>query len=302
MIVHTWEQAYTIVQVLRRTEQEEILVCRDLQENCYLLVRFQDQALNRRLLPMLVAQVNNKTFEDYLGLFSQDGDLYARFRYTAAPTLTERLAKGGDSLQARLLLAGNLLERMALLQMPPALQYEALRSYNLTVDDSLKVSFNYILDATSVCADMGLCFVCVRIAEIFREVFQAELAAKAVPELETYLTELERGSCTTYLEIYGGFRRVSELLRDRVPTGVAEPRTWLFRLWERIKRLRRYVVPLLGGLVLVAAFCYLIYTLLAPPTPLGTPVLFDSIGTVAIQQAELGEAPQPGETAAGRAG
>ena len=72
-------------------------------------------------------------------------------------------------------------------------------------------------------------------------------------------------------------------LLQRTLSGPVEPRTWLFRLWERLKRLTRFVKPVLAGVVLVAAFCYLVYTLLLPAQPKGTPVLFDRIGTVEIQ-------------------
>ena len=50
------------------------------------------------------------------------------------------------------------------------------------------------------------------------------------------------------------------------------------------KKLARFVRPILVGVVLIAAFCYLVYTLLQPAQPTGTPVLYDAIGTVEIHQ------------------
>ena len=83
---------------------------------------------------------------------------------------------------------------------------------------------------------------------------------------------------------YAGYDRVRKALLERTFSGPAEPQTWLFRLWARVKKLARFVRPILVGVVLIAAFCYLVYTLLQPAQPTGTPVLYDAIGTVEIHQ------------------
>ena len=286
MIVRTPERRFVVIQVLRSDEEAEICVCRDPEDesaSLYTLARLRSPALRRTLLPLLVRQQDNPSFEDYLGVFSQDGDVYARFRYTDAPLLVQRLERGGFGFRERLEMGGNLLERITLLDMPPALQFQALRDGNVTVDDALRVRFNYTLDSADSCrsADMGL--IALRVGELLEKLFAAERAAKSVPELEEYLKQLEQGAFPSYLAMYAGYDQVRKALLARTLSGPVQPRTWLFRLWERIKKLRVYVRPVLAGLVLVAAFCYLVYTLLLPAQPKGTPVLFDSIGTVEIQ-------------------
>ncbi len=286
MIVQTLERRFVVLQVLRRDERAEICVCQDTEDEdagLYTLARFRDPALHRCLLPMLVRQRLNPAFEDYLGVFSRDGDVYARFRYTDAPLLVRRLEQGDFGFRERLEIGGNLLERMALLNMPPALQFEALRDGNVTVDDALRPRFNYIFGSMDNCLNTDMGFICIRTAELLRLLFAPELSAKSIPELEAYLETLDQAGLQSYLEIYAGYDQVRKQLLARTLSGPAEPRTWLFRLWERLKRLSRFVRPVLTGLVLVAAFCYLLYTLLLPAQPTGTPVLFDRIGTVEIQ-------------------
>lgn len=286
MIVRTPERQFMVLQVLRRDENEEIFVCRDPEDEgsgLYTLARFRNPVLNRYLLPMLTRQQGNAAFEDYLGVFSQDGDVYARFRYTDAPLLLERLEGGELGFRERLEAGGNLLERMALLNMPPALQFEALRDGNITVDDALRVRFNYILESMSSCFNVDIGFICVRVSEVLRKLFAPELSARSLPDLEEYLKSLEQTDFGSYLEIYAGYDRVRKQLLLQAVSGPAEPRTWLFRLWSRIKKLSPFVRPVLAGVVLVAAFCYLVYTLLLPVQPKGTPVLFERIGTVEIQ-------------------
>lgn len=289
MIVRTLERQFVVLQVLRSEENEEICVCQDLEDEgagLYTLACFRSPALNRYLLPMLVREKLNAAFEDYLGVFSRDGEVYARFRYTDAPLLTERLERGDFGFRERLEIGGNLLERVTLLNMPPAIQFQALRDGNVTVDDALRVRFNYVLESMDNCFNADIGFVCVRVSELLRKLFAQELSARSLPELEAYLKLLEQTRFQNYLEIYAGYDKVRKALLERTLSGPAEPRTWLFRLWEKLKKLTRFVRPVLAGLVLVAAFCYLVYTLLMPAQPKGTPVLFDSIGTVEIQNAE----------------
>ena len=286
MIVRTLDRQFVVLQVLRSEENEEICVCQDPEDEgagLYTLARFRSPALNRYLLPMLARQKQNAAFEDYLGVFSRDGEVYARFRYTDAPRLTQRLEQGDFSFRERLEIGSNLLQRVTLLNMPPSLQFQALRESNVTVDDALRVRFNYVLESMDNCfnADMG--FVCVRVAELLQKLFAQERAARALPELEEYLKLLEQTRFESYLDIYAGYDQVYKRLLERTMSGPAEPQTWLFRMWAKLKRLGRFVKPVLAGLVLVAAFCYLVYTLLMPAQPKGTAVLFDRIGTVEIQ-------------------
>ena len=293
MIVRTLDRQFAVLQVLRSDENEEILVCQDLEDQgagLYTLARFRNPSLNRYLLPMLAREQLNPAFEDYLGVFSRDGDVYARFRYTDAPLLTQRLERGDFSFRERLEIGGSLLERRALLNMPPALQFEVLRDGNVTVDDALRPRFNYVLESMANCFNVDIGFICVRVSELLRKLFAQELSARSLPELEEYLKGLEQTRYQSYLEIYAGYDKVRKLLLQRTLSGPAEPRTWLFRLWDRIKKLSRFVRPVLAGVVLIAAFCYLMYTLLLPAQPKGTPVLFDRIGTVEIQTSDAAQA------------
>lgn len=288
MIVRTQSRRFAVVRVLSAREDDEISLCRDTEdahEGLFLLVRFRSPELSRRLAPVLVRQQRNPAFEDYLGLFTHEGDLCARFRYSSAPLLEERL-KEPLQLRERLAICGNLLERMALLNMPPLLQYEALRKENVTVDDALTVRFNYSLAQMEPCFEADMRFICLQVQELLELLFAPELAAQAVPELKAYLECLEQGGFGTYLEIYGGYNQVRRSLKDRTADDPAEPQTRLFRLWARIKSLSRFVRPVVAGLVLVAAFCYLIFTLRVPQMPKGTPVTFNNIGTVEIQSAK----------------
>ncbi|MEG2222817.1 MAG: hypothetical protein RRY95_08835, partial [Oscillospiraceae bacterium] len=163
------------------------------------------------------------------------------------------------------------------------LQFEALRPENVTVDDALRVRFNYVMQPMYAGFNVSIGFLCVQVEEILRGLFVTELSARAVPELEKLLETLTHAGFSTYLELYAGYDGVRKQLQARELVGSMEPHTRLFRFWAKLKGLTRFIRPLLTGLVLVAAFCYLIYTLLLPPIPPAVPTRFDHIGTVTIE-------------------
>ena len=285
MIVQTAEQFYAVVRVLWDTETEEVSVCRDASNNLCTLVCFKDAEKRGFFLPLLARQRDNPAFSDYLGVFTQNGALYARFRYTDAPTLAQRLEKDNWSLRERLEIGSSLLEQITLMNMPPAILFQALQERNVTVDDSLTVRFNYTLKNMDNCEKMDMAFVCAGVQRILERLFQKELTERSVPELVEFFTTLDHNDFTAYLELYSMYDQVRRALLSREIAGQVEPQTWLFRLWAKIKSLRRFVRPVLGGIVLIAALCYLIYTLLAPTVPKGELTQFGSIGTVEIQSA-----------------
>lgn len=286
MIVQTLDRQYAVLQVLHSDTVQEGSICKDLESNeLCLLARFRDADVTCRLLPMMSAQRSNRSFEDYQGLFTRDGDLFLRFRYSQAPLLSEQLAAGDLTFHERLELSRDMLERMTLLNMPPLLQFEALRECNVTVDEALRVRFNYVLADMDGGLNISIRFICDRISQWMERIFARELEEESVPEIKALIEQLDQAEFDSYLAIYTAYDRVRKLLLERVAGGTTQPKTWLFRMWERIKGWRRLVKPVLVGIILVASFCYLIYSLLLPSVPGGTPVVFDRIGTLEIQRA-----------------
>ncbi len=286
MVIRTPQQRFEVVQVLSTSTVAEFCTCRDLNQQrgqTELLARFWNRGLCEGLLPILVNQPEQGTFRDLLGMFTRDGELYARFAYTEAPLLGQRITDESLGLKTRLEIAGNLLERMALLNMPPAVQMGALEDRNVTVDDALRVRFNYVLSSLGEQLEAGYGDVSCRTAQLIRQLFVKELTAQSVPELEGYLAKMQAGAYTGYIGMYSDYDRVRKELLLREVRADMEPQTWLFRMWEKIKSLSRFVRPVLAGLLVVASCLYLIYTLLEPTQPKGTPVIFEQIGTVDIE-------------------
>ena len=289
MIIRTPEQRFTVLRVLQRTEEQEICLCQELgrePEEVSTLIRFRNPARSRHLLPMMIRQKENPAFEDFLGVFTQQEDLCVRFRYSEAPSLQSWLQRDTLSLMERLEIGANLLERAMLLNMPAPILSEVLREENITVDEAMRVRFNYFLTTVLTAGQTDLGFICGRLYHLMQLLFAAELKTRALPPLDELLTRLREASFESLVEIYGAYDLFRQAVENQISIKPAEPQTWLFRLWAAVKKLSRFIKPVLGGLVLVAAFCYLIYTLLAPARPKGTPFFIDQIGTVEIEGIE----------------
>lgn len=282
MIVQTWEQRLQVIQVLEESQERQVSLCRDTETGkSSVVIRFTDQALARQLLPLLKTAEQNLAFSDFQRVFTHGGDVCAQLSYTKAPSLKERLEDHPLNLQERLEMAGNLLGRLVLLDMPLAMAVAMVHPQHIVVEDTLHVSFDYHLSGVQLVEPATFADVANRVQQVFAQLFQKELAEKSAPLLQEYMDNI--GGFTTYLELYSGFHPVLVALMELAQAGEMMPQTWLFRLWAKVKKGFATAKPFLIGLVLISAFCYLIYTLITPTTYTGTMNFFEEIGTVSVE-------------------
>lgn len=283
MIIRTSERNFTVLQVIHTSSEEEVSVCRDMEGgNTFTINRFPASGRGQEVLPLLARQMGNSAFEDYIRVFTQSGDIYGQFVHVDAPSLEHRLESQTIFLQERLAMASGLLERLVLMDMPHQMACNVLQEGNVLVDDTLTVRFRYALSAEMLCAPLGINDVSVALHQVLSRLFAVELSAQSARILEEFLETLAHKSYDSYLAIFAAYATVHEKMLQLIEEGGIHPKTFLFRLWEQIKRYFKLCKPVLIGLVLIAAFCYLIYTMIAPSDLQGTPVFFDEIGTVEI--------------------
>lgn len=289
MLIQTLKRDFIVLRMLKSTRDLDIAVCRDLLEQNgqkYLVITLKNPDLIYRTLPFFTELKQSTSFQDFRECFAQDGQFYMVFSYYDKPLLAEKYPSGSYALTERLEIGKSLLSRMVLQNMPPSLQYEALQQRNLLLDDALQVWFNYQLEEIPAYPSLTGARVQVELARIFRELMSREIATKVSEELLDFLDRLDAGTFEKYLDIYQAYDKVYVLLTTLQETGEIEPKSFLFRLWERIKGLMKYVKPVLAGIVLVTALGYLMYTFIYPPKTAGAsgaPVFIEKIGTVEIE-------------------
>lgn len=302
MLIHSLRKEYVVLRILKTTRDIDISVCRDSgarKEQARLIVTMKNPDIIYRLMPFFVEQrKNNSAFQDFQECFAQDGKLYLVFVYRERPLLSKKIAEENYSFRERLEIGKNLLSWMVLQQIPDCIQYDVLQEDNLLLDDALQVYFNYQMENVAGYFAATGSKVQPQLARIFERIFQAEIDARSADELPAFIEELEQGSFADYLDIYQAYDKLYDLLKNRHEQGQLEPRNFLFRLWERIKGLTRYLKPVLAGIVLATAVGYLVYTVANPDSVAASanPVIIKSIGTVEIVTPETEQT--PAETAA----
>ena len=90
-----------------------------------MLVVLKQDADIHKFLPFLAAQQENAPYDDFLGYFPREGRLYIVFRFYDYMTLSERLSSD-TGFEERVMIAGNILRRIVILNLPTYLQYEVL--------------------------------------------------------------------------------------------------------------------------------------------------------------------------------
>ncbi|MDR0469832.1 MAG: hypothetical protein LBH09_07665 [Peptococcaceae bacterium] len=284
MLIQTLNRRFEVIVVLRTGHDSDVYVCRDLweeKERKYLLAAIKNPDLVYRCIPYFSKQADNRPFKDFVECFSRDGLFYVVFAYYAKPLLKAKFGEELYFLNERLEIGKNLLSRIILQQMPPAILYEALQDRNLLLDEALQVYFNYILEEIPAYGQISLDRVQIELGRIFRFLLRQELDTQVMEGLRDFIDDLEQCRYTSYMDIYEAYDILYDRLRELQDIGELNPRNFLFRCWEWIKKMFSFLRPVLAGVVLITALGFLIYTVTNPTTTPGSgSSSIEAIGTV----------------------
>ncbi len=258
MVIQNVNKNYEVIRLLDSAEKMEEYLCLEQQsgEN-YLLVKVADGSVAKRFTLFLEEKIKDSQFPDYLECFRQNKNFYAVFTCSLAPSLEEKLAGENCGRKERAEIARRLLEQILLRNPHPYFLKCALRTDLVTVSKSMEVSWNYQLTDEKSFVSCPPETAYEQLYRIFAILFRAEIARKSYPLLEDYLQDLAGGNFSAYLELYERFMPVyrdlcAEEQEER------EPQTFLFRLWERVKKLLGFLKKILMMLLLVAAVLYVV--------------------------------------------
>lgn len=259
MIIQNADRAYEVLRHLGGTEQTEEYLCADQalgREDTFLLVRIADPVLAKRFMLFLDERVKGSGFTDYRESFLEKGDFYAVFSCSVQPSLEEKLAMERCERSERAKIAQGILERLLLLSPHPYLAWNGLRKDQITVSPALEVAFRYHFLNIEQPEAVTMTDVCGSLEEIFRLLFERELKKRLYPSLDEYVRRLQKGEEGSYLKLYRDFAAVAaELMKEEQEE---KPRTFWFRLWEKIKKILKFLRRVLMAAILVAAVIYMV--------------------------------------------
>lgn len=286
MMIQTYDHSYQVIRCLDSTEETTEYLCRELRrskEELCLLVCIHEQVLAERFTLFLEEKIHKEEFTDYKECFQEEGSFYAVFACRQEPVLADRLLKERLSLTERVSIARGLFEWLLLQNPHPYFAVNALRPSQITVSRSLEVRWNYHLEQLWQFDQPKTEDVAFELAQILALLFARELDQMLYPELDLYLGRMESGQFSAYLDMYRAFLAVSEVLLEE-PEKERTPRTFWFRLWERIKILAGFLKRILMVLLLIATVLYVVFVLLDDSGSEAGQQVMKQIGDLEIEQ------------------
>lgn len=285
MIIHTARNSYLMIGYMERGAKSEMCLCENvLSHRRCLMVRLTDQDLIRGSVGFLYGQSENRAFTDFVECTVSEEKLLAIFDYPQGQCLKERLSGEYMGLAERLDIVKNAIERLILQNIPAYFAARCLRPDGVWAKRSGEVSFLYDVTGVERGADFGMREVSAAFGGLLERVFGEELKMETVMELKNFLTELHEDSFSDYMEMYRRFCEVRQVLLELPQEAFATPKTWIFRLWDRVKKYFKPLKKLAALILFIAALAYMVWTIQTAAEPAVSMKVLEQIGTLDIHK------------------
>lgn len=283
MVIRTFEHEYPVIGVKESGEQYDTYICRDVSNGgmCRIM-SIKDRSMFPEIVSWLTDTINRQAFTDYREHFIFDGQLCIVMKFTQGVTLSARLATESVPFRERLEIGRRLLEKVVLQDIPDHFLAKCFEPEHIVLDKDLTVSFNYpieeiINERSSECKR--------DIETVFRLLFEKELARKVPDLLMAFFKRLPVLTEMSMIDLYSEYYLMMGKL-EKYDESSEQPKTFWYKLWNKIKKLLSILKKLLIILLIVLSIVYLIYTIIDPNKNKNSNGHFKSIGTVEIENSE----------------
>lgn len=284
MIIQTVKKAYLVIGYLEQDGQKEVCLCENTVDHSRcLIIRIKDQQLIFAAVEFLYEQVANEAFVDFQDCFVSGESLLLVFSSFEGQELEQKLVSEYSSLEERLEIIKKVLERIILLDMPCYFASHCLELKQVFVNRSLDVSFRYEIADLAQSRIYSMKEVQSRLRELTEFVFKEELKKEVVRPMADFLDMLEKSRCDGYLELYRGFLHTREQVLALSKQELETPKTWIFRMWERIRKLFKPLKKIIVIGVLAAGLFYMLWTIDHASKPASSAKVVEQIGTLKLQ-------------------
>ncbi|MBR1628728.1 MAG: hypothetical protein IJ679_05610 [Lachnospiraceae bacterium] len=284
MVIKTLDKNYTVIRELWGQYSIDRYVCReDGSEVLATLVCIRDRDIIRANLDFLMQQQKNHKFSDFKDCFMSEGALYAAFSFQDSRAVSDFLTDSECSLEQRLAMMRAILEKLILLSMPDYFMWDALDRTHIFLSDDLEVFFQFGFWKLSNHEKCSFSAVLRQYVKIFELLFSEELIRKSVPQFLDFLDDVEAGKYTNLLELFMAY----DLLEKEILAVSAKewktPKTWPFRLWDRLRTWFPAIRRMAMLLLFAAACSFLVWSFQKSMSSGDEMTQFDEIGTLKIK-------------------
>lgn len=283
MIIHTARNSYLMIGYMEQGARSELCLCENTESGrrC-LMARIMDPDLIHGSAGFLYEQAGNSAFTDFVECAVSEENLLAIFAYPQGQCLEEKLFEEYVGAAERLDIVKNVLERLILQNIPAYFAARCLRPGGVWAKRSGEVFFLYDVAGAERGADFGMREVSAAFCSLLERLFAEELKKEAVPDLKKFLAELQEDSFSDYMELYRRFQEIQQALLELPQEALFMPKTWIFRVWDRMKRYFKPLKKLAALVLFIAALVYMVWTIRTASQPAVSMDLLDQIGTLDI--------------------
>ena len=280
MIIESANCSYPVIGYLGHDETKDIYLCeRGEDRSRCSVIRIRDSQLLAKSVEFLYDQVAKESFSDLMECFVFQEHLHLVFRFHQGERLEEMIRSRLLSLEERLQIAKKILEKMVLQEMHCYFQSHCLRLENIYVTRSLDISFDYTIEELSRWSQFTMRDVQDRLIALIEFLFEEELKKEVLDPLKEYIAFLKKETYGTYLELYDQFQQVRQQVLGISKKEMEIPKTWSFRLWDRIKKRFPMIKRTITLTVLVLGLILLVWSIGKTLEPSGSVQVITQIGT-----------------------
>lgn len=279
-MIESANQSYPVIGYLGHDETKDIYLCENGKDRSRCsVIRIRDHRLLANSMEFLYAQVERESFSDLTECFIFQENLHLVFRYPQGERLGEMVGSRFLSLEERLEIAKKILEKMVLLDMHCYFQSHCLTPERIHVTRSLDISFDYTMEDLHIWSQFTMADVQNRLIRLMEFLFGEELKKEVLDPIKEYNSFLKKETRGTYLELYDRFLQVCQQISAISKKEMEIPKTWSFRLWDRIKKRFPMIKRIIVLAVLVLGLILLIWSIGAALEPSKTAYVIKQIGT-----------------------
>ncbi len=284
MVIKTLDKTYTVIRELLGQFSIDRYVCReDETEELATLVCIRDKDVIRQTVDFLMQQQKNHKFADLKECFFFEGSLYSAFAFKEGRAVSDVLMDSECSLEQRLKMTRSVLEKLMLLAMPDYFMWDALDRTHVFFTDGLEVFFQFGFWKIQEYGRFDFKMVQSHFAVLFELIFSEELVRQSIPLLADFLQDTRQAVFADLPELFTAYDRMEKDVLAEPEEERMMPKTWPFRLWDRIKGYIPTVKKAAMAVLLLAAVLFLIWSFRESMNQGGQKVQFEQIGTVDIK-------------------
>ncbi len=286
MVIEALKHRYYVIHKAEGTPKYEVFCCReyvDAQHPAYDIYCIRESELVQKLILELTDREKEKNFADLYEYFSKDGILYLALIHKDGLPLEKKLEEEACPLKERIQIGKNLLEQILLLSVPDYFLASLWEGGQILVDQGLSIGFRYRLEGILLTEKERDVSIRNGLSDLFELLFQKEIALEKCKEIPKFIRELREGKFVSVRDIYQEYNELCEILNNLGERGNIRPNTFLFRVWDRIKRGFPYVKKALAVVIVFLLVGYLIYTIVYPKDTVAC-LKYETIGTLTIEE------------------